>query len=108
MARRLDYAQLDFADQFADLLTSKRESDLDVSAVVADILTKVRQHGDEALLQLTAKFDRLQCEKVADLAIGQEEMNSALSSLDSVLREALQLAAQRIRAFHEKQLPAKL
>ena len=46
MARRLDYAQLDFADQFADLLTSKR-SDLDVSAM-ADILTKVRQHGDEA------------------------------------------------------------
>ena len=105
MARRLDYAQLDFADQFADLLTSKRESDLDVSAVVADILTKVRQHGDEALLQLTAKFDHLQCEKVADLAIGQEEMNSALSGLDSVQREALQLAAQRIRAFHEKQLP---
>ena len=95
MARRLDYAQADFADRFADLLASKRESDLDVSAAVADILADVRQHGDEALLQLTAKFDRLQCERVVDLAIGQDEMNAALANLDPALRDALQVAATK-------------
>ena len=105
MARRLDYEEPDFADRFADLLASKRESDLDVSVAVAEILADVRQRGDEALLQLTAKFDRLQCGRVADLAIGQEEMRVALSSLDLALREALQVAAMRIRAFHEKQFP---
>ena len=105
MARRLDYAQADFADRFADLLASKRESDLDVSAAVADILADVRQHGDEALLQLTAKFDRLQCDRIADLAIGQDEMNAALANLDPALRDALRVAATRIRAFHEKQMP---
>ena len=105
MARRLDYAQADFADRFADLLASKRESDLDVSAAVADILADVRQHGDEALLQLTAKFDRLQCERIVDLAIGQDEMNAALANLDPALRDALKVAATRIRAFHEKQMP---
>ena len=105
MARRLDYEQPDFADRFADLLASKRESDLDVSLAVAKILADVRQRGDEALLQLTAKFDRLQCGGVADLAIGQEEMRAALSGLTPALRDALQVAALRIRAFHEKQLP---
>ena len=105
MARRLDYAQADFVDRFADLLASKRESDLDVFAAVADILADVRQHGDEALLQLTAKFDRLQCERIVDLAIGQDEMNAALANLDPALRDALQVAATRIRAFHEKQMP---
>ena len=105
MARRLDYAQADFVDRFADLLASKRESDLDVSAAVADILADVRQHGDEALLQLTKKFDRLQCERIVDLAIGQDEMNAALANLDPALRDALKVAATRIRAFHEKQMP---
>ena len=105
MARRLEYAQADFADRFADLLASKRESDLDVSAAVADILADVRQHGDEALLQLTAKFDRLHCERIVDLAIGQDEMNAALANLNPALRDALRVAATRIRAFHEKQMP---
>ena len=86
-------------------MASKRESDLDVSAAVADILADVRQYGDEALLQLTAKFDHLQCERVVDLAIGQDEMNAALANLDPALRDALQVAATRIKAFHEKQMP---
>lgn len=105
MALRLDYTQPDFLDRFADLLASKRESDPDVSAAVADILADIRHRGDEALLQLTAKFDRLECDKVTDLAIGLEEMEAALAKLEPALRQALQVTATRIRAFHEKQLP---
>ncbi len=105
MPKRLDYTQRDFATQFADLLASKREYDQNVSGEVTKTLDDVRQNGDEALLRLTEKFDCLQCQRVADLAIGKDEMSAALDSLNPVLREALQLAAKRIRAFHEKQLP---
>lgn len=108
MAVRLDYAQKDFDAQVNLLLASKRESDLDVSDAVARIIADVRQHGDAAVLALTAKFDRLEADKLSDLAVGRDEMTAALDGLAPELRNALQVAANRIRAFHEAQLPADI
>ena len=105
MARRLDFHSANFAADFDALLDSKRESDSDVHDAVASIIADIRNHGDQALLALTAKFDNLHAETVADLAVGQDEMAAALNGLDADLRAALELAADRIRHFHEKQLP---
>ncbi|MEK9718162.1 MAG: histidinol dehydrogenase, partial [Candidatus Puniceispirillum sp.] len=105
MAQRLDFSSADFADRFDALLASKREADQDVHAAVAAIIADVRRDGDQALLDLTARFDNLAANNVADLAVGNAEMQAALDGLDAELRDALELAATRIRAFHEKQLP---
>ena len=105
MARRLDFHSANFAANFDTLLDSKRESGSDVHVAVASIIADIRNHGDQALLALTAKFDNLHAETIADLAVGQDEMATALHGLDADLRAALELAADRIRSFHEKQLP---
>ena len=108
MARRLDFNSANFAADFGALLDSKRGSDSDVHDAVASIIADIRNHGDQALLALTAKFDNLHVETAADLSVSQGEMATALDGLDADLRAALELAADRIRSFHEKQLPQDL
>ena len=105
MARRLDFHSANFAADFEALLNSKCESDSDINDAVASITADIRNHGDQALLALTAKFDNLHAETVADLAVDQDAMAAALNGLDAKLRAALELAADRIRRFHQKQLP---
>ncbi len=105
MARRLDFNAADFEDQFNSLLASKRESDQDVNAAVSLIIANIRNDGDKALLGYTTKFDRLRADTVDALAVSKAEMQAALDGLEASLRAALELAAERIRAFHEKQLP---
>jgi len=105
MAQRLNFDTADFAAAFDKLLHSKREADTDVHNAVADIIADVRTRGDDAVRDLTAKFDGLDAENVAALAIGEDALQAALDGLDSELRHALELAAARIRAFHEKQRP---
>ena len=105
MAQRLDFHSANFAAEFDALLDNKRESDSDVHVAVASIIADIRNHGDQALLALTAKFDNLHAKTAANLAVGQNEMMAALNGLDADLRAALELAADRIRCFHEKQLP---
>jgi histidinol dehydrogenase len=105
MAQRLDFSSADFVDRFDALLASKREADQDVHASVAAIIADIRKDGDQALLDLTARFDNLAANIVADLAVGEAEMQAALDGLDAELRDALEVAATRIRAFHEKQVP---
>ncbi len=108
MAMRLDYTQEDFAEQFDQLLALKRESDIDVSDAVAAIIADVRRRGDDAVLELTAKFDRLEADNLGALSITRDEMEAALASLEPELRGALEVAAERIRAFHHAQLPSDL
>jgi len=108
MAMRLDYTQEDFAEQFDQLLALKRESDIDVSDAVAAIIADVRRRGDDAVLELTAKFDRLEADNLGALSITRDEMEAALASLEPELRGALEVAAERIRAFHHAQLPGDL
>ena len=108
MAVRLNYADENFDRQFDLLLAAKRESDIDVSDAVSAIITDVRRRGDAAVLELTEKFDRLSVPHLADLSIGRDEMTAALDGLAPPLLEALQVAADRIRAFHEQQLPSDM
>ncbi|KPP93397.1 histidinol dehydrogenase [Erythrobacter sp. HL-111] len=95
----------DFEARFARIVADRRESASDVAASVAAILSAVKSRGDEALLEYTARFDHHHIGSEADWKIAPEACAAAYESLDKDLREALDLAAARIRAYHEAQLP---
>lgn len=100
----LDTSDANFEASFAALLSAKREDSPDVDATVAEIIADVRSRGDSALIELTAKFDRL--ELSADkLAISEAEVTAAIAGVPAAERAALELAADRIRAYHERQMP---
>ncbi|WP_170468910.1 histidinol dehydrogenase [Ruegeria arenilitoris] len=100
----LDTTSPEFETAFATLLSAKREDSPDVDAVVAQIIEDVRSRGDAAVIELTAKFDRLELTP-ATLAFSADEIAAAVTQVSDEDRSALELAADRIRAYHEKQLP---
>ena len=102
--RRLSTEDANFAEQFRALLAYEEQRDPHVEGAVADIIHAVRKRGDEALLEFTEKFDRVKANSAAELEIGQAELKQAFDTLDSAQREALKVAAQRVRAFHERQV----
>ncbi len=94
----------DFEANFAAFLTTKREDSPDVDAVVADIIADVRSRGDAAVIDLTAKFDRLQLTPET-LAFTPDEIEAECAKVSDADRAALELAADRIRAYHIRQMP---
>ena len=104
MPQRLDAQRAGFATAFAALVANRRESDADVSADVAAIIAAVRARGDAAVAELTVKFDRVDL-AVQGWRIPASALDAALDGLDPDLRAALDMAATRIRAFHERQKP---
>ncbi len=104
MMRQLRSDDPGFEQAFAALLDMKREADEDVDAQVAAILAEVRRRGDAALIEYTARFDRLELTP-AGLRITAAEVDAALAGCDAQLIKDLELAAARIHAFHYRQLP---
>ncbi len=102
---RLSTSDPDFERKFARLVNDRRESEEDVSRVVADILAAVRARGDEALAEYTQRFDKHTLTNEDDWRISSEACHAAFAALEPRLREALELAASRIRAYHQDQLP---
>ncbi len=100
----LDTADEDFAAGFATLLDERREASTDVDETVAGIIEDVRAHGDTALVALTRKFDRLTLTPET-LAFSPKEIKEAVATVGRAEREALELAAERIRAYHRRQMP---
>jgi histidinol dehydrogenase len=104
MPQFLDTSDIDFEAAFQALLGAKREDSPDVDAVVAGIIADVRARGDVAVLELTAKFDRLQLD--ADgLRFTRAEMEDYCAQVSDEDRAALELAATRIRDYHLRQMP---
>ncbi|KAJ55790.1 histidinol dehydrogenase [Actibacterium mucosum KCTC 23349] len=104
MPQFLNTADSDFEARFTDLLGAKREDSPEVDDVVAGIIADVRARGDAAVLELTAKFDRLQL-TAETLAFSPEQIAAECAKVSSADRAALELAADRIRAYHTRQLP---
>ncbi|WP_343081717.1 histidinol dehydrogenase [Ostreiculturibacter nitratireducens] len=93
-----------FEAGFRTLLAQKREDAPDVDAAVAAIIADVRERGDAAVIELTRKFDRL--ELTPDrLAFTEAEIDAACAEVSEEERDALELAAERIRAYHIRQMP---
>ena len=103
MIRKLDSTQDDFQETLEALLAFEAETDDAIESAVAKIIADVRARGDEAVLEYTNRFDRMNAASMADFDIGQTELDAALASLPAAQRSALQTAADRIRAFHERQ-----
>lgn len=93
-----------FESRFAALLAAKREVSEDVDRQVAAIIDDVRQRGDAALVDLSARFDRIDLAKTG-IRIESSELEQALANLDPAIRDALHLAAARIESHHRRQLP---
>ncbi len=94
----------DFETAFAALLSAKREDSVDVDDVVAGIIADVRARGDAALIELTARFDRLELTPET-LRFSEAEVDALVASVPDHERAALELAAERIRAYHVRQMP---
>ena len=104
MPQFLSSSDADFEAQFVALLGAKREDSPDVDHIVADIIADVRARGDAAVLELTAKFDRF--DVTADtLRFSEAEIAAECAKVSDEDRAALELAADRIRAYHARQLP---
>jgi histidinol dehydrogenase len=102
MAALLDTTSPDFEARFSALLGQKREEAEDVDAAVAAIIADVRARGDAALLDLTQRFDRV---RPASLRVSEAEIDALVAEVHPGQRAALELAAERIQAFHARQMP---
>ena len=104
MPQLLNTTDPDFDTAFDALLSMKREADADVDHIVAGILEDVQNRGDAAVLELTSKFDRHDLTPET-LAFTTAEIDAAIVTVPADERAALELAAKRIRDYHERQLP---
>jgi histidinol dehydrogenase len=104
MPLRLDARTPGFADAFAALLATKRETASNVDAIVRAIVEDVRRRGDEAVIEYTVRFDKLRLTP-ATMRVAESEIDAALKSCVKETIAALKLAAKRIEAYHRRQMP---
>ncbi len=101
---RLDSRQADFNQRLDTLLAWESVSDNRVAEVVADILAQVKARGDDAVLEYTNRFDRRSVAAIGDLVVAPAQLQVALASITPEQRTALEVAAERIRTYHQHQL----
>ncbi|HBO5520965.1 histidinol dehydrogenase [Pseudomonas aeruginosa] len=101
--RRLNAADPDFGRHLDHLLSWESVSDDLVNQRVLDIIATVRSRGDAAVVEFTQRFDGLQAASMADLILPRERLELALTRITVAQREALEVAAERVRSYHEKQ-----
>jgi histidinol dehydrogenase len=104
MAQFLDTSDADFEARFSALLGAKREDSPDVDEIVAGIIADVRARGDAAVIELTERFDRLALTPET-MRFSRDEIAAQVAKVSAVERDALELAADRIRAYHVRQMP---
>ena len=104
--RTLSTASPAFEEEFQRVLHWSAETDQAIEERVASILQDVRTRGDEALLEYTHRFDKLQAGSVSALEITRAELQSALLAITPARRDALEAAAARVRDYHRRQLEA--
>ncbi|MEM1195148.1 MAG: histidinol dehydrogenase [Pseudomonadota bacterium] len=95
----------DFETRFTRLVNARREADTNVAGQVSSILADVKSSGDKALVELTQRFDGYSLIDDADWVVTKERMAEAYGEIAPELRDALELAAARVRSYHEAQLP---
>ncbi|EJL88693.1 histidinol dehydrogenase [Herbaspirillum sp. CF444] len=101
--RKLDSTESGFKSKLSAVLAFEAGEDEAIDRAAAGILADVKTRGDAAVLEYTNRFDRLTATDVAALEIGQDELRQALAGLPSARRDALQTAADRVRAYHARQ-----
>ncbi len=103
LINRLDARSADFDAALSRLLAYDASQDAAIESTVRDILQDVQARGDAAVLEYTARFDRVQVDSLSRLEIPRDDWQAALDALPADQRTALESAAQRVRAYHEHQ-----
>lgn len=103
MINKLDSSQPDFQSQLQSLLSWEGVSDKSVESLVNEIITNIRNNGDSALLDYSVKFDNINVSAIDELVIDLNETKSAFEGLPEKEKDALQVAAERVRDYHKKQ-----
>lgn len=101
--RLLNSQQASFEQELTELLAFETVNDPALLATVDAIIAQVRQGGDEVVLKLTQQFDNHPATTFAELEISQEKLKQAFDGLNPTIKQALELAAQRVTSFHERQ-----
>ena len=101
--KRLNSKDAQFKETLLSSLSLPIADDEAIDAVVFKILAEVKAKGDEAVLAFTKQFDRLNVASVADLEISRKDLEQAYQGLSVEQKNALDIAAQRVRAYHERQ-----
>ncbi len=103
---RLSTNSASFDAEFKARLHWSADADAAIEKVVADILADVQKRGDEAVLEYTNRFDKLDAKTLPELELTQAELKAAFEALPAVQRDALEAAARRVRSYHEAQKKA--
>ena len=102
--RRLDANAPGFDAELDRLLAWESVSDTQVASAVADILQQVKTRGDDAVVEFTNRFDRRDLQRAQEFCLGQDVLQQALARIPAERRSALEVAAARVRNYHEHQL----
>ncbi len=102
--RRLSANEAGFREELDRLLAWETVSNEDVNNIVKEVVENVRTKGDAALLDYTARFDRMQLNSGAELEISKARLQKALETIPAEQREALEISAQRVKDYHERQV----
>ena len=103
MITKLSSQQRDFNTQLSSLLSWESVSNKDVANTVEEIINTIRSKGDKALIDYSIKFDGVKAKSMADLMISQEELEKSFNDLSDRQKNAIKIAAERIKAYHLKQ-----
>ena len=101
--KRFNASTTDFWLQLDALLAWESVSDEAVTGTVREIIQAVQQRGDAAVIEYTNRFDRMQAASMADLTLDASRLNKALESIPAEQRKALEVAAERLRSYHQHQ-----
>jgi len=103
MITKLSSQQKDFNTKLSSLLSWESVSNKDVANTVEEIINTIRSKGDKALIDYSIKFDGVKAKSMAELIIPQEELEKSFDGLSDKQKDAIKIAAERIKAYHLKQ-----
>jgi len=103
MIRLLSSSSEDFDDQLSSLISWEASSDEEVNNTVRKIIKEVKDKGDSSVLNFTSKFDFLKAKSISELIIPKENLKKSFNNLDQKQKDALCVAAERIKSYHQKQ-----
>ena len=108
MVKILRQIDKNFNENFQLLLKKRGTSDLSIESTVDNIIKNVKIKGDEEVLRLSNKFDKIKAKTFSDLIVGEKEIDKAYNSVEKSLIVSLENAIKRVRLFHSKQKPSNL
>ncbi len=103
--RYLNYSDTSFKKKFEELICDERKSNDKINITVAKILNKILENGDDSLNYYVSKFDKINVKQIKELFIPKDILKKAYDGLKKEQKKALNIAADRIKQFHKKQIP---